>query len=120
MRSLLTRLPLLFWCLLAVVTCAMLIELPPKQGGWPYWDKVQHLLVFAVLTGLAFATYSKLRWLIAALLMLYGAIIEWLQAMLTVTRMASLGDWLADATGVVLALLLYRLVSIVSTKSVEA
>lgn len=110
-RGLVAKLPLLFWSVLAVVTYLMLIELPPKHGGWPYWDKVQHLLVFLLLTGLAFLAYSKLRGLSVALLILYGAIIEWLQSSLTLTRMASIGDWLADVAGVLLTLLLYIMIA---------
>jgi VanZ family protein len=105
-RSLTASLPLLFWCALALVTYLMLIELPPKNGGWPYWDKVQHLLVFVMLTSLAFMAYRQWKWMSVALLIIYGAVIEWLQAMLTLTRMASFGDWLADVAGVLLTLML--------------
>lgn len=89
-----------------MVTYLMLIELPPKHGGWPYWDKVQHLLVFIMLTIMAFLAYQKVRWLSVILLVLYGAAIEWLQGLLTVTRMPSVGDWLADVAGVMLTLML--------------
>lgn len=94
-----------------MVTYLMLIELPPKQGGWPYWDKVQHLLVFMLLASLAFLAYRKARWLSAVLLVLYGAIIEWLQGLLTITRMPSVGDWLADVAGVMLTLILCLLIA---------
>lgn len=105
-RTLAASLPILFWSLLLVVTYLMLIELPPKHGGWPYWDKVQHLLVFIMLTIMAFLAYQKVRWLSVILLVLYGAAIEWLQGLLTVTRMPSVGDWLADVAGVMLTLML--------------
>lgn len=101
-RSIVARLPLVFWCLFTFVTYLMLIELPPKQGGWPYWDKVQHLLVFALLTTTAFWAYSQKKHVSVIALVLYGAIIEWLQGLLTITRMPSVGDWLADVAGVLL------------------
>lgn len=119
-RSLAAGLPLLFWCVLALVTYLMLIELPPKQGGWPYWDKVQHLFVFMLLTTLAFLAYRKARWLSVVLLVLYGAIIEWLQWLLTLTRMPSVGDWLADVVGVMLTLMLCLLIARLIPRKVEA
>ena len=118
-RSLIASLPLLFWCVLALVTYLMLIELPPKHGGWPYWDKVQHLLVFMLLTTLAFLAYRKVRWLSVVLLILYGAIVEWLQVALTLTRMASFGDWLADVAGVLLVLLLHMFMAKLFSRKVE-
>lgn len=109
----------IFWLVLLAVTYLMLIELPPKHGGWPYWDKVQHLLVFMLLTTLAFLAYRKARWLSVALLILYGAIVEWLQAALTLTRMASFGDWLADVAGVLLVLLLCMFMAKLFSRKVE-
>jgi VanZ family protein len=104
--------PYFFWLFLCLVTFFMLLELPPKHGGWPYWDKVQHLVVFAVLTTLAFTAYPKWRWGIVALLVAYGGLVEWMQAVFTVTRMPSLGDWLADAAGVLLMVIAFRWVAV--------
>lgn len=118
-QNLITSIPLLFWSLLLVVTYLMLIELPPKQGGWPYWDKVQHLLVFMLLTSLAFLAYRKARWLSAISLVLYGAIIEWMQGLLTITRMPSVGDWLADVAGVMLTLILCLLIARLTPRKME-
>ncbi len=97
--------PLIFWALFAIVTVLMLIELPPKQGGWPYWDKVQHALVFAALTSAGLLAFpQKKRWVCLGLVC-YGALIEWLQSVLTITRMASISDWLADIAGILLAII---------------
>lgn len=104
-RWLTLSLPYVFAALLALVTYLMLIELPPKQAGWPYWDKVQHVVVFVMLTTLALFAFPKWRWQSAIGLVAYGALIEWLQAMWTLTRMASVGDWLADTLGVVVSLM---------------
>lgn len=96
--------PLVFWALFAIVTMLMLVELAPKQGGWPYWDKVQHALVFAALASVGYLAFpQKKRW-VSLGLVCYGALIEWLQSVLTMTRMASASDWLADVAGILLAI----------------
>lgn len=96
--------PYVFWALMLLVTYLMLVELEPKSGGWPYWDKVQHMAVFALLSTSAYVAYhQQSRWILIGLLS-YGALIEYLQAALTQTRMASTGDWLADAAGTLLVL----------------
>lgn len=100
----LRSMPYVFWALMLLVTYLMLIELAPKTGGWPYWDKVQHMAVFAMLTTLACLAYPQKRLWIALGLLSYGAIIEFLQGALTLTRMVSTGDWLADAAGSLLVL----------------
>ena len=87
-----------------LTTYLMLIELPPKKMGWPHWDKVQHMLVFLMLTGLALCLYFQQRWQWAAGLFFYGGLIEWMQATLTITRMASIGDWVADFVGILIAI----------------
>ncbi len=86
----------------------MLLELPHKSGGWPHWDKVQHLLVFVVLTTLAFFAYPKWHWLIVVLLIAYGGLVELMQAAFTVTRMPSVGDWLADIAGILVTVLVFQ------------
>jgi len=95
---------------LFLTTYLMLIELPPKKMGWPHWDKVQHILVFFMLTGLALILFFKQRWRWALGLAGYGALIEWLQATLTITRMATVGDWLADITGIAIAVMVFVLI----------
>lgn len=96
--------PLVFWILLAITTVLMLIELAPKQGGWRYWDKVQHALVFAALASAGYLAFPQKKLWVGLGLVCYGALIEWLQSVLTMTRMASVGDWLADTAGILLAI----------------
>ena len=105
---------ILFWALISFTTVVMLIELAPKQGGWPYWDKVQHATIFAVLTTLGTLALANLafRRNIAKIcigLATYGALIECLQSTLTMTRIASIGDWLADIVGIGIGLFLWIL-----------
>lgn len=108
-RWVVAGLPYLFFLLLALVTYLMLIELPPKEGGWPYWDKVQHAAVFVMLTSLALLIFPKWRRQSAIGLAMYGAVIEWMQGAWTVTRMPSTGDWLADVAGIAISMIVYGL-----------
>jgi VanZ family protein len=79
-----------------------------------YWDKVVHFSAFAVLAAL-FATAWQLasggrltfRHLRAAwvLLIIYGALDEWTQT--PFGRDASVFDWLADAAGAAVGLVVF-------------
>jgi VanZ family protein len=96
-----------FWgCLLAVVVLSLLPgERLPAVFAW--WDKAQHALGFAILTGLGLLAYGQVRWRLPAGLLLLGALIELAQG----ASGWRTGDWrdlLADAVGIVLTLLLWR------------
>ena len=65
-----------------------------------FWDKAQHALAFTLLTLTgAVAFPDKTRWVYVGL-MLYGGLIEILQATLTTTRFGDVMDWVADGIGV--------------------
>ena len=100
----------LFWSCIIASTFILLIELPPKSGGWPYWDKVQHIVGFGVLTTLGCFAYTEKKVWLCLGLVIYGALIEYFQSTLTYTRMASLGDWLADVVGITIAVMVFVLV----------
>jgi VanZ family protein len=102
--------PYIFWALVAIVTVLMLIELAPKEGGWPYWDKLQHAAVFLVLAVAGCLAFPKNRLLVCLSLVAFGAIIEVLQGTLTTTRTPSVYDWLADIAGIVLAAMILVLI----------
>ncbi len=104
----LRAIPTIFWVMLIITTISMLIELAPKQAGWAYWDKLQHMLVFMMLLLLGANAYLH-KYYLAIGLMLYGAIIEVLQSMFTLTRHASIDDWLADVVGICMGLLIFAL-----------
>lgn len=111
-------LPYLFFGMLVVVTYLMLIELGPPRGGWPYWDKVQHMAVFTMLATLGFLAHERSVFKVVIGLVAYGGLIEWLQGQLTVTRMPSIGDWMADVAGILLVCLFvfaYRRCTILET-----
>jgi VanZ family protein len=110
-RNLLKVMPYLFVGLLILVTYLLLMEMPPTTPSWPYKDKVQHITVFLALTisgGLAFQNGCVA---LCAMLAAYGALMEVLQSVLTVTRIASVYDWLADVAGILIATALLRLLS---------
>jgi VanZ family protein len=104
--------PSLFWLVMVIVSILLLIELPPHEGGWPYWDKVQHVTVFLGLTviGLLAHPFIKNKMIIG--LAVYGGMAEILQGLFTITRMPSMLDWVADLVGIALAVtIIYAITS---------
>lgn len=101
--------PLLFWLLIAIVSVLMLIELQPTKDGIPYIDKLEHIVVFTALTTTGCLAYAQKKLLVYAGLMALGAIYEVLQALFTITRQASVYDWLADIIGILLAMMIIKL-----------
>lgn len=80
------------------------------DNGIEHLDKVQHVAAFASLAFAAsFGWAHKTRNLLltAAGLLAYGLLIELVQTQLP-TRSGEVADWLADAVGVALGLLLAR------------
>lgn len=108
----------LFWACIFASLFAMSIEMSPKTGGWAHWDKVQHITGFGILTILGcFAYPQKKKWVCAGLAF-YGALVEYVQYAFTATRTASLGDWLADVFGILLALGILALIKNQCAKNV--
>ena len=96
--------PLLFWLLIAIVTVLMLIELPPKQDDLPYIDKVEHIIVFIMLTLTGSLAYPQQKQRLYVGLIALGALYEVLQTLFTITRQASIYDWLADVLGILIVI----------------
>ncbi len=111
----LRAIPTIFWAMLIFTTILMLIELAPKQAGWMHWDKLQHVLVFMMLSLLGAHAYLH-RYYLAIGLILYGAIIEVLQNMFTITRQASIYDWVADFVGVYVGLVIFALLQRITNR----
>jgi VanZ family protein len=103
--------PYLFVGLLILVTYLLLMEIPPAAPSWPYKDKVQHITVFLALTICGDLAFQSRSVAICTMLAIYGALMELLQSVLTVTRIASVSDWLADVTGILIALVILRFVN---------
>ena len=96
--------PLIFWLLVAVVSVLMLIELKPSTDGIPNIDKLEHAFVFIMLAITGYLAYSPQKPRVYAGLIALGALYEVLQALFTVTRQASIYDWLADIAGILIAI----------------
>lgn len=101
----------LFWVAMLFALVMALIPLPPQLPGTPS-DKVQHIVAFAVLAGLARWAYpgaSAARLLIS--LSAFGAAIEVAQAIPALNRDSDPVDWIADtlASAAVLGLIALRI-----------
>jgi len=97
--------PYLFGAFLAITTFFLFIELAPSENETLYADKVIHALIFLLLSLLGYLSFPKHFTLTIFSLAFYGALTEVLQQILTVTRRASLLDWLADLAGISLCFL---------------
>lgn len=96
---------ILFWTALFTTTVLMFIPDKSSQNtGFKHWDKVQHALVFMLLIKLAWLAYPHKKLFTALSLVIFGAVIEILQTILTTTRIGSTGDWMADIVGILLGI----------------
>lgn len=98
--------PYFFWTLVAIVGMFMLVELAPKEDGLKYLDKIQHALIFLILSISGYLAFKQKMWAITLGLTIFGAIIEVLQATLTITRTGDVYDWLADIAGLLIGLMI--------------
>jgi VanZ family protein len=92
--------PILFWALIAAITYLMLMPLTQKTGGFEYWDKIQHALIFTLPTIIGIKAFSRKKWWVIGGLITFGGVMEIMQSLLTTTRQASAYDWLADIVGI--------------------
>lgn len=89
-------------CML-ILTYLLLMELPPSPHPSLYKDKCQHLVAFAGVTFWGLMAFGWTARGLCGWLLGYGALMEALQTWLTLSRQASVFDWLADGLGVLLA-----------------
>jgi len=90
---------------LAMVSVTVLALLPIEQLQYPvfdWWDKGQHALAFAVLSGWALLLWSAAAWRVVLGMLLFGAALELAQWAVG-WRFAEWADLAADAVGVALA-----------------
>jgi VanZ family protein len=95
-----------FWAAAAFAFTMAVLPHPPQMPGDPS-DKVQHMLAFSVLAGLAAAAYRDVPLLRIGLgLSAFGALIEMVQLIPALHRWGDVVDWVADtaAAAAVLAL----------------
>lgn len=89
-------LPLLFWAALLFAFVMAVTPRPPRLPGNPS-DKIQHILAFTVLAGLAAAAYPRARLVrIGLWLSAFGALIEVVQTIPALNRDGDYVDWIAD------------------------
>lgn len=89
-----------FLLAIGVVLLLMLYPFAPKPPAFPYQDKVQHFVIFFLLTLAGWPLFSKAMSRLVLGLIVYGGLIEVLQSLLTTTRMGDVVDWAADSIGV--------------------
>ncbi len=97
----------LFWLVASLFV--VLAMLPTSSGPppFPYADKVQHFIAFALLGGLAWCGFPATPGrLIFERLALLGAGIEVFQSLPFVSRSVDVFDWAADVGGAGLAILI--------------
>ena len=101
---------LIFGACAVVLIYLLLMEMPSANDGSVYKDKIQHIVAFAGLTFWGLMAFPAHRLVIMTGIALFGAVMEVLQGILTVTRQPSVYDWLADLAGI---LLIWMIVSFV-------
>jgi VanZ family protein len=93
-----------FWAAAAFAFTMAVLPNPPHVPGDPP-DKVQHIVAFAVLAGLASAAYREAPLLrIGFGLSAFGAVIEIVQLIPALHRWGDVVDWLADTAAAALVL----------------
>ena len=97
-------LTLIFGIVIAWGTLTPLEELPPVPGT----DKLQHFVAFGVFVLPVCLLMPARTWLIFAIAVLYGALIEIIQPY--VNRYGEMGDFWADAGGAVIGVVISRLI----------
>lgn len=101
---------LLFWAAATFAFVMAVLPHPPEIPGEPN-DKLQHIAAFATLGALgawAYVEAALLRLLVG--LSLFGALIEFVQAIPSLHRDSDVKDWIADtlACGLVLLFVHWR------------
>jgi hypothetical protein len=93
-----------FWAAALFALVMALLPHPPQIGQAS--DKVQHILAFAVLAGLAALAWPRRLLLVGLGLFAFGGLIELLQMIPSLHRDAQAADWIADAGATITVLAL--------------
>src|SRR4051794_18393258 len=99
---------------LYALACGVLLylTLAPEQevpGVGLVWDKAEHALSWAILTGAGLLLSTRRRWAIGMFALAFGAAIEVLQANMGLGRDGNWADLGADTLGIVAAYLAWAL-----------
>lgn len=93
---------LLFWAALIGACVLAVLPQPPEMPTDRFGDKINHILAFATLAGLAalaFPDTPRLR--VVERLSFLGALIEVVQSIPVLQRNCDVRDWIADTLAVV-------------------
>jgi VanZ family protein len=95
----------------AAVGVLLYLCLAPARDlpGEPLWDKAEHAIAWAVLSGLGLLFWPARPGRIGGFAVAFGAMVEVLQATLPLGRDGDLRDLLADSVGVAAALIVWVL-----------
>ena len=94
----------LFWLLTVFTLTMAFLPKPPATPIDQFGDKFEHMVAFAVLTGVALIGWPQSRrWRIVLLLSALGAMIEVVQSIPMLHRDCDWHDWAADTIAVVVA-----------------
>lgn len=108
-----------FWSAALFALVMAILPKPPQLPGSPS-DKIQHIAAFAVLAALAAAAYPRTALMrIAVSLSLFGALIEFLQALPMLHRDSDARDWAADTLASGFVLLLVQLLRMRSRRRID-
>jgi VanZ family protein len=104
-----------FWISAIALAIASLVpvDLLPQQAA-TIWDKGQHAFGFGWLALLGLLAYNQKPWTMVMALLVYGGIIELLQAA-TGWRYGEWLDFLADGIGVVIGAAIWLVARLLST-----
>jgi VanZ family protein len=99
---------------LYALACGVLLylTLAPEQevpGVGLVWDKAEHALSWAILTGAGLLLSTRRRWAIGLFAFVFGAAVEVLQANMGLGRDGNWADLAADTVGVAAAYLAWAL-----------
>ena len=91
----------LFWVALAGATTLAIMPQPPQLPTDSLGDKFNHIMAFAVMTGLAWAGWPTApRYRVVIGLSIVGALIEVVQSIPALHRDADVRDWVADTLAI--------------------
>ncbi len=91
----------LFWGVFSFFSYKLLSRTAHSGISIAHFDKIVHMGLFFILCFLLVRAYAMTRTQQYTVLAIYGALIEWLQA-LTGYRSGDIYDWIADMLGVVI------------------
>ena len=86
-----------------VLTYMTLAPSKAVPGEGLVWDKAEHSLSWAILTGAGLLLSTRRRWAIGVFAFVFGAAIEVAQATMPFGRDGNLADLAADTVGIVVA-----------------